>query len=178
MKRFIVALLVLLCVFSALSAKSIVVYFSCTGYTRSLAQKIASFSGSDTFEIQPVQAYTSADLNYRVTDCRANLEMNDPASRPAISNALPSLTAYDTIFLGFPIWWGDMPRIISTFLDAVDLSGKKVYPFCTSGGSGISTAVSSIRKMEPKADVKSGLQVGSSAVSRSDDKIRKFIASK
>lgn len=138
--------------------KSLVVYFSATGNTKSLAEKIAEESGSDIFEIVPEEPYTSADLNYSNNDCRANKEHNDETARPAISSKLENIDSYDTIFIGYPIWWGTMPKIINTFLDTYDLSGKTVMPFCTSGGSGISTSVSAIKNACPGADVKDGFR--------------------
>ncbi len=144
------------------SSKSLVVYFSATGNTKSLAEKIAEEAGSDIFEIVPEEPYTSADLNYSNSDCRANKEHNDETARPAISSKLENIDSYDIIFIGYPIWWGTMPKIINTFLDTYDLSGKTVMPFCTSGGSGISTSVSDIKSACPNADVKDGFR-GTSA---------------
>ena len=146
-------------------SKSIVIYFSATGTTKALAETIAETAGADIFEIVPSEPYTSEDLNYNNDNCRANLEMNDESARPAIADSIENIDEYDTIFLGYPIWWGTMPRIINTFLDTYDLSGKTVMPFCTSGGSGISTSVSAIRNAEPGADVKNGLRGSSSTTS-------------
>ena len=143
------------------SKGAIVVYFSATGNTKALAEKIAGLADADLFELVPEEPYTSADLNYSNDDCRANREMNDPDARPAISE-LPDLSGYDKVFIGFPIWWGTMPRIINTFLDSADLSGKTVLPFCTSGGSGISTAVSDIKKVIPDVTVEDGLRSSAS----------------
>lgn len=139
------------------TSKSLVVYFSATGNTKALAEKIAEESVSDVFEIVPEEPYTSADLNYN-SDCRANDEQNDANARPAISNKLENLEDYDVIFIGYPIWWGTMPKIINTFLETYDLSGKTIMPFCTSGGSGISTSVSAIKSACPNADVKTGFR--------------------
>ncbi len=146
-------------------SKSLVVYFSATGNTRSLAEKIAEESGSDIFEIVLEEPYTSADLNYNNSDCRANKEQNDASSRPAISSKLDNIDDYDTIFIGYPIWWGTMPKIINTFLDTYDLSGKTIMPFCTSGSSGISTSVSAIKSACPNADVKNGFRGTSGTIS-------------
>ncbi|MGN0005649.1 MAG: flavodoxin [Candidatus Gastranaerophilaceae bacterium] len=140
-------------------SKSLVVYFSCTGNTETAAKKIAELTNSDTYEIVPEVPYTDEDLNYNNDDCRANKEMNDDSARPAIGSEPIDMSNYNTVFIGYPIWWGTMPRIINTFLDTYDLSGKTVMPFCTSGGSGISTSVSDIKKEEPEADVKDGLRV-------------------
>ena len=140
------------------TSKSLVVYFSATGNTERLAQKIAAETNSDVFEIVPEEPYTSADLNYSNSDCRANKEQNDPTARPAISSTLENLEDYDVIFIGYPIWWGTMPKIINTFLDTYDLSGKTIMPFCTSGSSGISSSVSAIKSACPNADVKTGFK--------------------
>ena len=139
-------------------SKVLVAYFSCTGTTKAVAEKIAELTGGDLYEIVPAVPYTSADLNYNNSNCRANREMNDPSARPAIAGNGIDLSAYDTVILGYPIWWGTMPRIINTFLDAYDLSGKTILPFCTSGGSGVSKSVSDIRSAEPDANVRDGLR--------------------
>ncbi len=146
-------------------SKSIVVYFSATGTTKALAETIAETANADIFEIVPEVTYTSDDLNYNNDDCRANREMNDKNARPAIAEGIDNLDDYDTIFLGYPIWWGTMPRIINTFLDTYDLSDKTIMPFCTSGGSSIETAVSAIKDAYPSADVKDGFR-GSSSTAR------------
>ena len=122
-------------------SRMLVVYFSATGNTESMAETIAEVTGADIYEIVPEDPYTSEDLNYSDDNCRANQEMNDESTRPAISGEIENIDEYDTIFLGYPIWWGTMPRIINTFLDTYDLSGKTIMPFCTSGSSGISAAV-------------------------------------
>ena len=145
-------------------SKSIVIYFSATGTTKALAETIAETAGADTFEIVPSEPYTSEDLNYNNDNCRANQEMNDESARPAIADSIENIDEYDTIFLGYPIWWGTMPRIINTFLDTYDLSGKTVMPFCTSGGSGIETSVSAIKDACPNADIKDGFRGTSSTI--------------
>ena len=137
---------------------SIVIYFSATGNTKELARKIADVTGSDIAELIPEQAYTSEDINYSNSDCRANREQNDDSARPAISNKIDNMESYDTVFIGYPIWWGTMPKIINTFLDTYDMSGKTVMPFCTSGGSSISASVSAIKAAVPDADVKDGFK--------------------
>lgn len=156
------------------TSKSLVVYFSATGNTKALAEKIASRSGSDIFEIVPEEKYTSEDLNYNNSDCRANKEQNDESARPAISGEVKNIENYDTVFIGYPIWWGTMPKIINTFLETYDLSGKTVMPFCTSGGSGISSSVTAIKNACPGADVKDGLR-GSSGTDAAE--IEKWLQS-
>ena len=143
-------------------SQAIVVYFSATGNTKALAQTIAQAANADLWEIIPEDPYTTEDLNYNNDNCRANIEMNNETSRPAISETIENIDAYDTIFLGYPIWWGTMPRIINTFLDTYDLSDKTILPFCTSGGSGISSSVSAIKNACLNADVKKGLRGTSS----------------
>ena len=137
---------------------TLVVYFSCTGNTKAVSEKIADICSADIYEIVPAEPYTSADINYNDDNCRANREMNDESSRPAIGSQPIDISGYDAVFIGYPIWWGTMPRIFNTFLDTYDLSGKTVMPFCTSGGSGISMSVSVIKNAEPDADVRSGLR--------------------
>lgn len=149
--------------------KSLVVYFSCTGNTKAVAEKIAQLTGADLYEIVPAVPYTAEDLNYNNDSCRANREMDDPSARPAIGSNTVEISAYDTVYIGYPIWWGTMPRIINTFLDTYDLSGKTVMPFCTSGSTGVSKSVSDIRAQEPAADVRDGLRASGSSDSRIDE---------
>ena len=120
-------------------------YFSCTGNPKAVAEKIAALTGGDLYEITPADPYTANDLNYNNSGCRANREMNDPAARPAIGSAAIDISRYDTVVIGYPIWWGTMPRIINTFLDTYDLLGKTVLPFCTSGSSSVSKSASDIK---------------------------------
>ena len=128
--------------------KTLVAYFSATGNTRPVAEKVAEATGGDLFEIVPAQPYTADDLNYNI-DCRANAEQNDPDARPAIANAVEDMEQYDAVLIGYPIWWGRAPKIIHTFLETYDLSGKTIATFCTSGGSGHEDAT--LRDYEPDA---------------------------
>lgn len=138
---------------------SLVVYFSATGTTEKLAETIADMVGADLYEIVPEEPYTDEDLDYNDDNSRANKEMNDEAARPAIaSETIENIDDYDTIFIGYPIWWGTMPRIINTFVETYDLSGKTVMPFCTSGGSGIATSETDLRNACGNADVRVGLR--------------------
>lgn len=116
--------------------KKLVAYFSATGTTARLAKTLAGAVGADLFEIEPKAAYTKADLNWMDKKARSTIEMNDPASRPEIAKLI-DVTDYDTIFVGFPIWWYVAPMIINTFLESCALEGKTVVPFATSGGSGM-----------------------------------------
>lgn len=144
------------------SANALVVYFSATGNTASVAEDLAGMQGAELYEIVPEQPYTEEDLNYSDSSSRSTVEQNDENARPAISGGIDNMDDYDVVYVGFPIWWGDMPRILYTFFDTYDLSGKTIAPFCTSGGSGISGAVQSIRELEPDADVTDGVRVNRS----------------
>lgn len=125
--------------------KSIVAYFSCTDNTKTIAGYVAESAGADIYRIEPSVPYTSADLNYNNADSRTSKEQNDPAARPAIAGTLPSLDNYEVVYLGYPIWWGQAPKIMYTFVESYDLSGKIVVPFCTSGGSGIGTSATNLQ---------------------------------
>jgi len=116
--------------------KNLVAYFSCSGVTRELAQKISQASGGDLYEIKPAQPYTDADLDWMDKNSRSTVEMQDKSFRPEISGKCENIDDYDTVFLGFPIWWYVAPTIINTFLESYDFSGKTIVPFFTSGGSG------------------------------------------
>ena len=122
-------------------SKNLVAYFSCTGTTKGLAEKLVKVTGGDLFEIKPEEEYTASDLNWRDKSSRSSLEMNDKSSRPEILNKVNNMEDYDTVFLGFPIWWYTAPRIINTFLESYDFSNKKIIVFCTSGGSGIGNTI-------------------------------------
>lgn len=117
--------------------KILVAYFSASGQTANLAKTLAGVTGGDLFEIAPETAYTAADLDWMDKKSRSTIEMKDPKSRPAIAGKVADMAQYDTVFVGFPIWWYQAPRIIETFLESYDFSGKTVIPFATSGGSGM-----------------------------------------
>ena len=136
-----------------------VIYFSCTGNTRTAAERIRDLTGADLIELVPEQPYTSQDLDYNDESCRANQEQKDPAARPRIAGQPLDLSQYGTIYLGYPIWQGTAPRIINTFLDSYDLTGKTIRPFCTSGSSGIETSVADIRAAAPEVNVTAGLHI-------------------
>lgn len=118
-------------------SQTLVAWFSATGETARAAGALARAAQADRYEIRPAQPYTAADLNWRDGRSRSSVEMRNPACRPALAGALPDLSRYDTVFVGFPIWWYEAPRIIETFLESGDFSGKTLIPFCTSGGSGL-----------------------------------------
>ena len=127
-----------------------------------MPKKIAKTANADLVELVPQQPYTSDDINYNASNRRAKQEMKDESSRPAIATKIDNIEQYDTIILGYPIWWGDMPRIIYTFLDTYDLSGKTIMPFCTSASSCIDSSVSHIKELCPNSNVNSGLRGSSS----------------
>lgn len=147
--------------------KSIVLYFSCTGTTKTVATKIKEYLNCDILEIEPVIPYTSSDLNYNNSNSRANIESNDDNARPEFKELNLKLEDYYNIFIGYPIWWGTMPKIIFTLLDKYDFGNKNIIPFCTSGGSGISSSINDIKRLEPNANVMEGKRL-SSSVSQSD----------
>ena len=118
-------------------SKKLVAYFSASGVTAKAAQTLAKTIGADLYEIKPEAPYSSADLDWTNKKSRSSVEMNDPASRPAIAGQVSNMEDYDVIFVGFPIWWYVAPTIINTFLESYDFSGKTIIPFATSGGSGM-----------------------------------------
>ena len=146
-----------------MSQKILVAYFSASGVTARAAKEMAEAVGADLYEIRPEQPYTSADLNWTDKRSRSSVEMNDPNSRPAIAQPVENLEQYDTVFVGFPIWWYVEPRIVDTFLESGDFAGKRLIPFATSGGSGIGGAEKSLRAHCPEADWKKGRLVNSGA---------------
>lgn len=124
----------------------LIAYFSASGETAMLAKTIAAVTNGTLFEIQPKTAYTAADLNWNDTKSRSSIEMNDKASRPPIAAKVENMEQYDTVFVGFPIWWYEAPRIIQTFLESYDFSHKTIIPFATSGGSGFGKTDSILQK--------------------------------
>ena len=144
-------------------SKTLVAYFSASGVTARLAKSLAETIGADLFEIQPETPYTDADLNWNNKSSRSSVEMNDKAARPAIASPAADVAKYDTIFVGFPIWWYEAPRIIQTFLESSDFSGKTVIPFATSGGSGLGKTASILQKSCPAAHVLPGKRMSASA---------------
>lgn len=128
-------------------SKILVAYFSNTGNTESVAEKIAEAVSGDIYKIEAKDPYTDEDLNYNNDDCRANTEQNDPTARPEIEGSVENMDDYDIVFIGYPIWWGDAPKIICTFMESYDFTDKTVIPFCTSGSSGISTSENTIKSL-------------------------------
>jgi flavodoxin len=136
--------------------KILVAYFSCSGVTRRTAEELAAATGADLYEIEPEIPYTAADLNWNDRASRSSVEMRDSASRPAIVAGAPDMDKYDTVFIGFPVWWYIAPTIINTFIESCGLSGKALIPFATSGGSGIENCETNLRKAYPDLDWKTG----------------------
>ena len=137
--------------------KTLVAYFSASGVTKRAAQALARAAGADLYEIKPEVPYTKADLNWMDKKSRSTLEMQDKSSRPAILKGDLDVSGYDTILLGFPIWWYIAPTIINTFLEKYDLKGKEIIPFCTSGGSPVEPSVEALRKQYPDYHFQDGL---------------------
>lgn len=137
-------------------AKELVAYFSASGTTARVARDLASATGADLFEIAPVAPYTRADLDWRNKASRSSVEMNDKTSRPAIAGTVENMDVYDVVYVGFPVWWYVEPRIVDTFLESYDFTGKVIVPFATSGGSGLGKAPQRMQALAPGAQVKQG----------------------
>lgn len=156
-------------------SRTLAAYFSASGQTKHLAKTLAEVTEGDLFEIKPEQKYTSADLNWNNKGSRSSVEMNDKTSRPEIANTVENMDSYNTVFVGFPIWWYEAPRIIQTFLESYDFTGKTVIPFATSGGSGLGKTEGILKESCSKeTDWKPGnrLNSGESAVA-----VRKWVDS-
>lgn len=136
-------------------SKQLVAYFSASGTAR-VAKDLANAAGADLYEIKPAVPYTRADLNWQDKNSRSSLEMRDKSSRPALADTGANIADYDTIFVGFPIWWYVAPTIINSFLEAYDFSGKKIVLFATSGGSGFGKAVAGLQPSAPHATIVEG----------------------
>ena len=137
-------------------SKKLVAYFSASGVTAKVARTLAEAIGADLYEITPEVPYTKADLNWMDKKSRSTLEMKDPSSRPAIKGKCESMADYDTVYVGFPIWWYVAPTIINTFLESYDLTGKTVIPFATSGGSGMGKTNEMLKPSCPNANLIEG----------------------
>lgn len=136
--------------------KTLVAYFSASGVTARLAQKLAAVTDADLFEIVPETPYTAADLDWTNKASRSSVEMNDPTSRPAVASRVEYMDRYDRVFVGFPIWWYTAPTIVNTFLEQYDLTGKTVVPFATSGMSPIGRSAADLRPSAKGAQVLDG----------------------
>lgn len=136
--------------------KILVAYFSATGTTARVAEKLAKATNADLYAITPSEPYTNADLDWHDRQSRSSVEMNDPKSRPAIKNAKDNIADYDAIFLGYPIWWDLAPRVVNTFLESLDMKGQTIIPFATSGGSSITNSVATLKRTYPELNWKEG----------------------
>lgn len=147
--------------------KILIAYFSATNNTENIANYLEEILDASLYEIVPETPYTADDLNYNDSSSRSSREMNDPNARPAISGSVDDMELYDVIFLGYPIWWGQAPKIICSFLERYDLSGKTIVPFCTSGSSGIGSSAANLQSLAGNAVWLEGQRFSGSA-SRSD----------
>ena len=136
--------------------KKLIAYFSASGITGRAARKLADAIKADIYQIRPERPYSAADLDWTDRKSRSSAEMKDESARPAIAGDLPDLSAYDTLYIGFPLWWGVAPRIINTFMEGCDLSGRKIVIFATSGGSSLPYAVDDLRRKYPDLDIAEG----------------------
>lgn len=152
--------------------KVLVAYFSATGTTRAVAQRLAKAANADIFEITPAQEYTDADLDWTNKQSRTTIEMKDPASRPELARTCEDIAKYDIVYIGFPVWWYVAPHIINSFVEAHNLQGKVLVPFATSGGTGIAECVKPLRETYPTLDWRDGKLLNSP----SDDTIAAFVA--
>lgn len=154
--------------------KNLVAYFSVSGVTRRAARLVAEAAEADLFEIAPEVPYTAADLDWTDKCSRSTVEMQDPDCRPALCGDAPDTTGYDTVYVGFPVWWGREPSVVDTFLDLAQLKGKTVVPFCTSGGSGVEGAAARMAELlSGKAEVTCGKRISADA---SEEDIRSWMS--
>ena len=152
----------------------LVVYFSATGTTKDVAEKIASITNSDLYEIKPDKPYSDADLNWNDKNSRSTKEQNDKKSRPEIASGTVDLSGYKTVYIGYPIWWGEEPRILDTFVESYKFDGIKMIPFCTSASSGVGRSDKNLAERAGTGDWQKGKRFGAGA---SEDSIRSWIES-
>ena len=181
MKKILSLLLVSLTFLTSFNAKAednnmtdkkvLVAYFSATGTTAGVAERLAKATGGDLFEIKPEQPYTDADLDWRDKQSRSSVEMADKSSRQAIASKVEDMSKYDVVFVGFPIWWYREPSIIDTFMESYNFSSKTVVPFATSGGSGMGDSGKIMQSLAPQAKVLSGKRFSSSV---SEEELKKW----
>lgn len=155
-----------------MSNKILVAYFSASGVTAKVAEKLSEAVGADLYEIKPESPYTHADLNWTDKKSRSSIEMSDPSSRPSISGGVSNMEEYDVVFVGFPIWWYMSPTIINTFLESYDFSGKTIIPFATSGGSGMGRTNENLNPSCPGATLLQGKRL---KVQLSEDDLKKWV---
>jgi len=154
---------------SATEGGVLVAYFSATGTTKGVAERLANAVGGDLYEIVPAEPYSDADLNWHDSNSRATKEQDDKSARPGIASETLDLSSYTTIYVGFPIWWGEEPRIMDTFVESYDFSGKTMIPFCTSGSSGIGSSGRNMEELTVGAQWLDGSRFGGSV---SEDELR------
>lgn len=153
-------------------SKTLVAYFSASGVTKSVAERLVKTAGADLFEIEPAKPYTAADLNWNDKNSRSTLEANDPTCRPAIASKPLELDKYSTIYLGFPIWWYVAPAIIKTFLESQSFAGKKIVLFATSGSSDMGKTAKALEASAPGATIVPGAILNGA----SDAELKQFVA--
>ena len=153
-------------------SKTLVAYFSASGVTKSVAERLVKTAGADLFEIEPAKPYTAADLNWNDKNSRSTLEANDPTCRPAIASKPLELNEYSTIYLGFPIWWYVAPAIIKTFLESQSFAGKKIVLFATSGSSDMGKTAKALEASAPGATIVPGAILNGA----SDAELKQFVA--
>ena len=156
-------------------SKKLVAYFSASGVTANAAKMVAEAAKADLFEIKPAVPYTKDDLNWMNKQSRSSVEMNDKNSRPEIAEKCENMSDYDTIYLGFPIWWYVAPTIINTFLESYDFSGKTIMPFCSHGGGRFGQSLTAISKLVPKATLTEGLSIHYSGGSSLSKEVEKWL---
>lgn len=156
------------------ASRALVVYFSCTNTTKGIADRIVEVTDAAAWRIEPEEPYTSEDLNYNNSLCRANCEQNDPSARPAIKGKCEDIADYDVIFLGYPIWWGKAPKVMFTFLEGHDFTGKTIVPFCTSHSSGIGSSDTDLHQLAPGAEWERGQRFNGN---ESEETIKNWIES-
>ena len=137
-------------------SKLLISYFSASGVTKGVAEKIATAVNGDLFEVEPVENYTDEDLDWRNKQSRSTIEMNNRSFRPPVLNKVQNINEYDKLIIGFPVWWYTAPTIINTFIESLDFAGKTLIPFCTSGGTGISGCEKDLRNAYPGYNWKEG----------------------
>lgn len=152
-------------------SKVLVAYFSCSGNTKKLASKISEIVNGELYEIKPISPYTSDDLDWTNNESRSSTEMNDKSFRPQIVDDLENINNYDTVYLGFPIWWYQAPTIINTFLEKYDFAGKKIVPFATSGSSGMGDTNKYLVNSCPGANLIEGKRFGNASL----EELKKWI---
>lgn len=154
---------------------ALVAYFSASGTTQRVAEHLAEAAGADLFRIEPEMPYTAADLNWRDRTSRTTREKEDRRIRPALRHAVPDVSAYDVIYVGFPIWWYTAPNIVNTFLESADFSDKTIVPFATSGGSAAAASSRDLAPSAPGAHVEAGVLLNGASDDRLAELVRHYV---